>query len=100
VGSKIFLFGGAASKHRSTFNYFDLLSKKWASEVEGDYQKEEDRKMPFQVYRGKAVLISPDANWTNLDATKHEDRFTVNVDDRFEPLTGNVMQPRFEVDEG
>jgi len=68
VGSKIFLFGG---EHKSTFDFFDLDSKKWApQDVRGAYFDEDKRHLPRQVYRSKAVLITPAAakakEWTDL----------------------------------
>ena len=60
VGSKIFLFGGLG--HRSTFDFFDLDSKKWASQdIEGAYFDEDKRQLPRRVEGSKAVLITPAA---------------------------------------
>ena len=68
VGSKIFLFGGYF--HQSTFDYFDLHSKKWASKDVGDaYFDKARRQLPREVFSSKAVLITPPAagNWTKLN---------------------------------
>ena len=47
VGSKIFLFG--VGKHKSTFDYFDLVSKRWASKTEGRYKSDEARRLPREI---------------------------------------------------
>jgi len=66
VGSKIFFFGGGAQ----TFDFFDLDSKKWASQdVESAYFDEAKRQLPLEFgYSGTAVLITPveAMEWTSL----------------------------------
>jgi hypothetical protein len=58
VDSKIFLFGGISNP--GTFNYFDLIHMKWASEDEDcRYYDREMRKLPRSVISSKAVLITP-----------------------------------------
>ena len=94
VGSKLFLFGGLSSK--STFDFFDLDSKKWASKTEGTYEKESARQLPRQIYWSKAVLITPLAflikEWTNMNVVKLEDRDTARCNERFEAITGKAIQ--------
>ena len=93
VGSKIFLFGGPSSM--STFDFFDLRSKKWASQTKGTYEKESARQLPREVYLSKAVLITPPAakakEWTNLNVVKLEDRDTARSNERFEAITGKAI---------
>ena len=93
MGSKVFLFGGLDSK--STFDFFDLDSKKWASQTKGTYEKESKRQLPRQVYGSKAVLITPPAaeakEWTDLNVVKLEDRDTARCNERFEALTGKAI---------
>jgi N-acetylneuraminic acid mutarotase len=95
VGSKLFLFGGYGSSE-STFDFFDLDSKKWASKTEGTYEKESARQLPRQVHLSKAVLITPLAllikEWTNMNVVKLEDRDTARCNERFEAITGNAIQ--------
>ena len=80
----------------STFDFFDLDSKKWASKTEGMYEKESARKLPRQVFCSKAVLITPLAllikEWTNMNVVKLEDRDTARCNERFEAITGNAIQ--------
>jgi len=94
VGSKLFLFGGIGSE--STFDFFDLDNKKWASKTEGKYKKESARQLPRQVYCSEAVLITPLAllvkEWTNMNVVKLEDRDTARCNERFEAITGNAIQ--------
>jgi len=94
VNSKLFLFGGSSSK--STFDYFDLNSKKWASSTDGTYKKESARHLPRDVYLSKAVLITPLAflirEWTNLDVVKREGWDTARYNERFEAVTGKAIQ--------
>ena len=112
VDTKVFLFGGGYD-HKSTFDFFDLHSKKWASQdVGGAYfdepklEQDEDedeneakpvskRQLPRQVYWSKAVLITPPAaltkKWTDLNVVKLEDRDTARFDDRFEAVTGKAI---------
>jgi hypothetical protein len=94
VGSKIFLFGGR--DHMSTFDFFDLDSKKWASQdVGGAYFDEDKRQLPRQINWSKAVLITPAAakakEWTDLNVVKLEDRDTARYNDRFEAITGKAI---------
>ena len=107
VGSKILLFGG--QDHKSTFDFFDLHTKKWASQDQGgayfdepkakqDEAEDEPvskRQLPRQVYASKAVLITPAVaekkEWTNLNVVKLEDRDTVRFDERFEATTGKAI---------
>jgi len=109
VGSKILLFGGG--EHKSTFDIFDLHSKKWASQDEGgayfdepnikqDEDEDEDepvskRQLPRQVYFSNAVHITPalteKKKWTDLNVIKLEDRDTVRFDERFEATTGKAI---------
>jgi hypothetical protein len=68
IGSKIFLFGGQS--RRSTFDYFDLDTKKWASKDVGcKYSDKINRQLPHQVFHCKAVLITPHVfkTWTHLN---------------------------------
>jgi N-acetylneuraminic acid mutarotase len=94
VGSKVFLFGGQDSK--STFDFFDLDSKKWASKTKGTYEKKSARQLPRQVYWSKAVLIAPLAalikEWTDMNVVKLEDRDTARYNERFEAITGKAIQ--------
>jgi len=94
VGSKVFLFGGR--DYKSTFDYFDLDSKKWASQTKGKYKKESARQLPRQVYFSKAVLITPSAalakEWTDVNVVKLEDRDTTRYNERFEAVTGKGIQ--------
>jgi hypothetical protein len=55
VGTKVFLFGGSDST--STFDYFDLHSKKWASEINNKYKMESGRILPYEFQFSKAVYI-------------------------------------------
>ena len=56
VGSKIFLFGGR--EHKSTFDYFDLKSKKWASQdITSAYFDIGERQLPREIIESKAVFI-------------------------------------------
>jgi len=93
VGSKVFLFGGQG--HKTTFDFFDLHTKKWASQTQGIYMKESARKLPRQVYLSKAVLITPPVakakEWTDLNVVKLEDRDTMRSNDRFEAITGKAI---------
>jgi len=93
VGSKVFLFGGQG--HESTFDFFDLQSKKWASQSKGKYMKESARRLPRHVYRSAAVLITLQAakamDWTNVNVVKLEDRDTARFDERFEATTGSAI---------
>ena len=93
MGSKVFLFGGQG--HKSTFDFFDLHSKKWASQTKGKYEKESARKLPRQVFFSKAVLITPPAaeakEWTDVNVVKLEDRDTARCDQRFEAVTGKAI---------
>ena len=94
MGSKIFLFGGLG--HKSTFDFFDLDSKKWASQVVGGaYFDEDKRQLPRQVCASKALLITPAAaeakGWTDLNGVKLEDRDTARFNDRFEAITGKAI---------
>ena len=58
VDSKIFLFGGIYDSN--TFNYFDLVCMKWASnDKDCRYYDGEMRKLPRSVIISKAVLITP-----------------------------------------
>ena len=95
VDSKIFLFGGRY--HDSTFDFFALDSKTWASkDVGGAYFDEARRQLPRQVYWSKAVLITPPTTkakeWTDLNVVKLKDRDTARCDERFEAITGNAIQ--------
>jgi hypothetical protein len=110
VGSKVFLFGGF--KDESMFDFFDLQSKKWASQdvggayfdhpkLEQDEDEDEDepvskRQLPRKFYGSKAVLITPPAaltkKWTDLNVVKLEDRDTARFDDRFEAVTGKAIE--------
>ena len=89
----VYLFGG--HDHKSTFNFFDLQSKKWASKTEGTYEKESARQLPRQVFCSKAVLITPPAaeikEGTGMNVVKLEDRDTARSDDRFEAVTGKAI---------
>jgi hypothetical protein len=94
VGSKVFLFGGI--DHKSTFDIFDLHTKKWASQDDGGaYFAETKRKLPREVYASKAVLITPPAaktkEWTDVNVVKLEDRDTARCDQRFEAVTGKAI---------
>ena len=94
VGSKVFLFGGEG--HYSTFDFFDLDSKKRASQdIGGAYFDEDKRQLPRQIYFSKAVLITPAAaeakEWTDLNVVKLEDRDTARSNDRFEAITGKAI---------
>jgi hypothetical protein len=56
AGLKIFLFGGR--EHKSTFDYFDLKSKKWASQdITSAYFDIGERQLPREVVGSKAVFI-------------------------------------------
>jgi len=71
VGSKIFLFGGGHGKSEKTFDFFDLRSKKWASQdVGGAYFGEDKRQLPNKVFRRAAILVTPieerSKNWNDL----------------------------------
>ena len=94
VGSKVFLFGGLGSK--STFDFLDLDSKKWASKTKGKYKKESARQLPRKVLDSKAVLITPPAaeikEWTDMNVVKLEDRDTARSDDKFEATTGKTIE--------
>jgi len=81
VGSKIFVFGGGppsidffGSWYNSTFDFFDLKTKKWASQDVGcAYFDEAKRKMPRQVAdESRAVLVTPpeakNKVWTSISA--------------------------------
>ena len=57
VGSKVFLFGGL--ENMTTFDYYDLEKKKWASQDnECAYFSEEKRCLPPKVIFSKAVNIT------------------------------------------
>ena len=95
MGSKIFLFGGI--DHKSTFDFFALDSKTWASkDVGGAYFDEARRQLPRQIFNSNAVLITPPAakakEWTDLNVVKLEDRDTARCDERFEAITGKAIQ--------
>jgi len=69
VGSRVYIIGGA--DHRSTFTFFDLHTKKWASQdVQCPFFHEATRHLPRQIVGSKAVLISPPIahvkKWTHL----------------------------------
>ena len=95
VGTKIFLFGGGLSEdHQSSFDLFDLVSKRWASKTKGRYKAAFARRMPRKVRFAKAVftsLSSEAKNWTHLDVTKLEERGKEHEFDQFEAITGNVI---------
>ena len=91
VGSRVFLFGGIGN--RSTFDYYDLETKMWASRTKGGkYQKKTARKLPREVNWASAVLISPDKDWTDMNVVKLEDRDTTRYNERFEIGTGKAIQ--------
>jgi hypothetical protein len=94
VGSKIFLFGGYNGEIISTFDIFDLITKKWASKtIGGKYYEASKRQMPRIFSDGNAVVITPGAEskkWTPLNLVKLEERNYRPV--RFAPITGNVME--------
>ena len=95
VGSKVFLFGGQG--HKSTFDFFDLHTKKWASQDDGGaYFAEAKRKLPREVWFSNAMLITPPAaetkEWTDVNVVKLEDRDTARSDDRFEATTGKAIE--------
>jgi len=68
VGSKVFLLGGERSK--STFDFFDLHSKKWASQdASSPYYDVSTRQLLREVFTSRAVLITPPVKtrkWTDL----------------------------------
>jgi len=104
VDSKVFLFGGYGNE--STFDFFDLRSKKWASQdIGGAYfdkpvakskaKPVSKRQLPRKVDRSKAVLITSHAaltkKWTDMNVVKLEDRDTARFDERFEATTGKAI---------
>jgi len=99
LGSKVFLFGGGGIRHGCSFNFFDLDSKKWASQTKGTYEEESARRLPLH-FVSNAVLITPSAalikKWTDLNVVKLEDRDTTRYNDRFEAITGKAIAWRWD----
>ena len=105
MGSNVFLFG--SGDYESTFDFFDLHSKKWASqEQDGAYFDKGEDKAYFRFFSANAsslahsnsarqLLITPaiaeKKKWTNLNVVKLEDWDTVRYDERFEATTGKAI---------
>jgi len=69
------VFGGGGSNqlhhdHRTTYDYFNLRTKKWASQDASCKHKEASQRMlPKEVFMAKAVNITPNAadkRWTSI----------------------------------
>jgi len=71
VDSKIFLFGGGFGSSRVTsWDFFDIRLKAWASQTNGVYKKVSSRQLPRSIFCASSVLITPPeekakATWTN-----------------------------------
>jgi len=79
VNHFIFMFGGGYGSCKSTFDFVNLRTGKWASKTKGKWKPESKRKLPHPIEMARALLLSPSQEiktkrWTRLDILQLEEQ--------------------------